>query len=96
MVEQLKQERFDFALVDLHMPNCDGLTATRLYRQFEAEQRLSKSAEEIRPPLVIVGLTGDQRAETESECLEAGMNGILYKPFTPESLTRQLASFKFS
>jgi CheY-like chemotaxis protein len=95
MVERLKQERFDFALVDLHMPNCDGLTATRLYRQFETDNRPNDqmSSELINKPLVIIGLTGDQSVEIEDKCREAGMDGIIYKPFALESVKLKLQAF---
>jgi CheY-like chemotaxis protein/HPt (histidine-containing phosphotransfer) domain-containing protein len=75
-------ERFDLILMDLHMPDLDGLEATRLIRRGTAEARVP-----------IVAVTADA-AETHRElCLAADMDGFIGKPVTLVELHRALAQW---
>jgi two-component system sensor histidine kinase/response regulator len=65
---------FDLVLMDLQMPEMDGLTATRLLR---ADPRLQK--------LPIIAMTAHAMAEEVHRCLEAGMNDHLAKPIDPDT-----------
>jgi two-component system, sensor histidine kinase and response regulator len=60
---------FDLVLMDLQMPEMDGLTATKLLR---AAPRLQK--------LPIIAMTAHAMAEEVHQCLEAGMNDHVAKP----------------
>jgi CheY-like chemotaxis protein len=70
-------QRYDVILMDLQMPNLDGLEATRAIR--ERERALGH-----RTP--IVGLTASAMREDEMRCLEAGMDAYLAKPVKPEQM----------
>jgi signal transduction histidine kinase/CheY-like chemotaxis protein len=74
----LAQQPFDLVLMDVQMPNLDGLEATR--RQREAERR------EGRTPLLIAALTANALAGAREECLAAGMDDYLAKPYQPTQL----------
>jgi len=74
----LSGERFDLILMDVQMPGMDGLQATRLLRNRGYS-------------LPIVALTANAMREDAEHCLEAGMNGYVAKPFTPESLFGEIA-----
>ena len=63
---------FDFVLMDMHMPEMDGLTAIRKIRAGEA----GLSATDV----WIVALTADARAERREEVFDAGANDFLTKP----------------
>jgi CheY-like chemotaxis protein len=82
-LELLERERFDLVLMDLQMPELDGLTATRIIR--EREGRNGK-----RTPIFV--LTASALAGTRERCLEAGADGFLTKPLEPEKLDETLSS----
>jgi PAS domain S-box-containing protein len=70
-VEKWKEGGFDLILMDLHMPEMDGLEATRRIREAEKEQTSHTC---------IIGLTADVRCNIRKRCLEAGMDDCLTKP----------------
>ncbi len=67
---------YDLVLMDVQMPEVDGLAATREIR--------SRLPQERQP--VIFGLTAHATTEYRDICLGAGMNGYLTKPLDPEKL----------
>ncbi len=70
---------FDLVLMDLNMPECDGLVATREIRRITANAPPADSAR-ICPP--IVALTASAFPEDRQRCLDAGMDDYLSKPFS--------------
>jgi CheY-like chemotaxis protein len=74
---------FPAILMDLHMPGMDGLAAARAIRAFEKESGIPRSA--------ILAVTADVLAETRAAAKTAGIDAILEKPMTPDSLRRALA-----
>src|SRR5690606_5129206 len=69
-VEAAEQQRYDVVLMDLQMPEMDGLEATRHIR--------ARLAAEVQP--LIVAVTADVVQEARSRCMEAGMDAYLTKP----------------
>lgn len=80
-VEKFKQSTYDLILMDIMMPEMDGLEATRLIREIEKEQQPGK-------PVRIVALTANAMKEDKEKCLSAGLDDYLSKPFRPEDLER--------
>ena len=72
---------FDLVLLDLQMPQVDGLEAARRIRAAEAGDG--------RTP--IVALTANVYAEDREACVNAGMDGMLLKPLDREQLIEALA-----
>lgn len=70
-IRALEENRFDVVFMDVQMPICNGLEATRAIRYAER-----KSAEHI----PIIALTANARPEDERACLEAGMDSFVAKP----------------
>ena len=69
---------FDLVLMDMQMPNMDGLSATRAIRALETEHR--------RAPAPIVMLSANAMAEHLDEARAAGANLHVAKPITAVSL----------
>ncbi len=84
-VEKCRRGDFDLVLMDIHMPEIDGLEATKRIR---AEERRSG-----RPAVPIVAVTADTQSEQRDACLAAGCNGHLGKPFTQAELFEVLRKF---
>jgi ethylene receptor len=79
-LKRLETEQYDVQLMDLTMPTLDGIETTRLIFHSQA----------LLKPRFIIALTADQRLETLSHCLAAGMVGMLTKPATLELLRDNL------
>jgi CheY-like chemotaxis protein/HPt (histidine-containing phosphotransfer) domain-containing protein len=72
----VKTADFDVVLMDVRMPEMDGLEATRRIRALNGARAL----------VPIVALTARAFAEQVAECRDAGMDGHVVKPFTPDTL----------
>jgi CheY-like chemotaxis protein len=69
---------FDCILMDVQMPELDGLDATRRVRAIEAARNLARTP--------IVALTANALGEDREACLAAGMDDFLVKPLDREKL----------
>ncbi len=68
-------DAFDVVLMDLQMPEMDGLEATRLIRHDRRFERLP-----------IIAMTAHALAAQRQQCLDTGMNDHVTKPIVPERL----------
>lgn len=80
-LEAVRQRPYDLILMDVHMPEMDGLEATRAIR----------SCNDHRAQIPIVALTANAFAHDVENCRAAGMNGHLGKPFRKEELLIAIA-----
>jgi signal transduction histidine kinase/ActR/RegA family two-component response regulator len=79
---------FDVILMDVHMPEMDGMEATRRIRERERTTGMH---------VPIVALTAGAMTQDRDACLEAGMDAYLSKPINPAELLSAVASvLKFS
>ena len=83
-LQQLAQGNFDLVLMDMQMPVLDGLQTTQRWRQLEGsgDRRLP-----------IIAMTANAMPEDKQRCVDAGMDEVLYKPYTRADLYRMLARF---
>ena len=73
----LDQETFDVILMDVEMPEMDGLATTRLIRKRESISR---------EHIPIVAMTANAMKGDEEKCLAAGMDAYVSKPIDPATL----------
>ncbi|HEY2658287.1 MAG TPA: ATP-binding protein [Caulobacteraceae bacterium] len=81
-VEAALRSPFDLILMDVQMPNMDGLAATR---------RIREAAPAWAPRVPIVAMTANVLPEQVARCLEAGMDGHIGKPISPAQLLAVLS-----
>ena len=76
-LEALHDGKYDLAILDMHMPNRDGIEVAKIYNfsHFEAEHRI---------PLIM--MTADSRLEARDEALASGIDAFVTKPITPKQL----------
>ncbi|MEQ8665077.1 MAG: ATP-binding protein [Rhodospirillales bacterium] len=72
---------FDLILMDVQMPEMDGIEATRAIRALAS----------VEADFPIVGLTANAFTDQHGDMLKAGMDGVLTKPLSIEALRRKLA-----
>jgi signal transduction histidine kinase/CheY-like chemotaxis protein len=78
----LERQRFDVILMDVRMPEMDGLEATKQIRRL------------LGPMPRIIAMTANAFEEQRSECLAAGMDDYLAKPLKPGDLAAKLEGLR--
>jgi signal transduction histidine kinase/CheY-like chemotaxis protein/ligand-binding sensor domain-containing protein len=77
-LKRMESTEYDLVLMDVHMPEMDGLTATRLWRSRES------SSPGRRIP--ILAMTANAMRGDREKCIEAGMDDYISKPIRIEEL----------
>ncbi len=85
-LEELSISDFDLVLMDLHMPELDGVAATRLIRAGEA----GPVAREV----WIAAVTADARREQRERAFAAGVNDYVEKPITLADIEGALRRYR--
>jgi CheY-like chemotaxis protein/HPt (histidine-containing phosphotransfer) domain-containing protein len=81
-VEVLKTLSYDLVLMDVQMPEMDGLEATRIIRDAQSPVLNHK--------VPIIAMTAHALQGDRQNCLQAGMNDYLSKPVSPQALVEAL------
>ena len=63
-----KKHQYDLMVLDIHMPNMNGVEATKVIREFDTNTP-------------IIALTAVEIAEIRKEVMNVGMNDIILKPY---------------
>lgn len=83
VLSSLKRQHYSLILMDVQMPEMDGLQATR---------EIIRLYGTARP--VIIAMTASAYEKDKQECLDAGMDDFLTKPFDFENLYNKFAQWK--
>ncbi len=81
-VEAVGRQPYDLVLMDVHMPEMDGIEASKAIRQRLPADRCPR----------IVAVTAGVTSEELSACREAEMDGFVAKPFNPSDIARELTA----
>jgi CheY-like chemotaxis protein len=80
VLEGLTRQHYDVILMDVEMPEMDGL---------EASQQIRALADRVEQPYIIAMTAGAMQGDRE-RCLEAGMDDYLSKPVRMEEIVHAL------
>lgn len=82
-VQRLADEDFDLVLMDLHMPEMNGVEATKIIRNPNSQVR--------NHTVPILAMTANAIREVQTQCQQVGMNDFISKPFqTAELISKVL------
>lgn len=79
-IEKVKQESFDLVLMDIKLPELDGYKATTEIKK-------------IRPSLPVIAQTAFAMEKERIDCLKAGCDDYIAKPYEPSKLIERIRVF---
>ncbi len=83
LIKEQEKGYYDAVLMDIQMPVMNGYEATKAIRALEGEYYRT---------LPVIAMSANAYDEDVKDCLKAGMNAHMAKPFDPDDLLRQLYS----
>jgi CheY-like chemotaxis protein len=85
-VDLYKSKSFDLILMDIQMPEMNGIEATQAIRKLEAEN--GKGAH-----IPIIAVTAFAMEQDKRNCMDAGMDDFIAKPYKPYELEQKINQF---
>lgn len=82
-IEELSQNQYDIAFMDMRMPEMNGLDATRIWREQETNEK----------KIPIIALTANATIDDRQACMSVGMDDFITKPISPEQLSSTVRRF---
>lgn len=80
-IKKIKEQNFDAVLMDIHMPEMDGIEASLHIRSLPDERKRN---------VPILALTAENELQFRQKVYEVGMNDYIFKPFNPDDLKERL------
>jgi CheY-like chemotaxis protein len=80
-LDKFGTSKYDLILMDIQMPVMDGIIATKKIREIESSTNMHTP---------IIAITANALAGDKENCLAAGMNDYISKPFQPETLISKM------
>ena len=84
-VLNFKQGKYDLVLMDMQMPDMDGVAASEQIREYEAKNNLE--------PTPIIAFTANATEEDKQRCYAAGMNDFMTKPINMDKFQQVLSKW---
>ena len=84
-LDKFSKNKYDLILMDIAMPVMDGIEASQRIRNLEQAESYH--------PVKIIAITAHVMVTSEKQCIEAGMNAYLIKPYRPNELLDIIDSF---
>lgn len=84
-IKALETIPYDIVLMDVQMPDLDGLTATSMIRSGEAKV--------LKQDVIIIAMTARAMKGDREECEAAGMNDYITKPVQPQLLLEKIGAY---
>lgn len=81
-IDKINNNHYDLILMDIQMPNMDGIEATQQIRKMAGK-----------PTVPIIGFTADVMTDTKMMALNAGMDFVMLKPFEKEELMNLIVTY---
>ncbi len=106
VLDLLSKNDFDLIIMDVHMPEMDGISATKIIRkceqinvdksdiEFDIERKLAPRIKGQHIP--IIAMTASAMNEDKEDCLKSGMDDYLTKPFMPSDIHTALDKLELS
>lgn len=85
-LEKVKENQYDIILMDIHMPNMDGYSATKAIRMLPGEHYKK---------IPIIALTASALMDHRGRIYDAGMDDIVVKPFNPAELYDMMSKYLY-
>ncbi len=79
--EMFRENQYDLILMDMQMPELDGIESTKKIRLYEKNKGITN-------PVFIIAVTANAFSEDKDKCLSAGMNDFISKPFKISELKK--------
>lgn len=86
-ISRLEEANYDAILMDIHMPEMDGIEATKHIRKMENPRKRN---------IPIIALTAENEMQFRQKVYEVGMNDYIFKPFNPDDLKERLGYALFN
>jgi CheY-like chemotaxis protein len=81
-VDKVLANPYELVLMDIQMPEMDGLEATRLILSMDGKAELP-----------VLAMTANIFEEDRQACVDAGMSGFVAKPFDPDNLFSEILNW---